>query len=135
MNKLLSDALSGKLEGKARADVAAVRIMSAMRGPDSEDIDLKQTFTTPIRLWALSDPKGYDRVGYTRKVEPTPLEGKEHALALVKQAKRFYDASAALPWGEPNLHYLGHVLIALGAIAYLEGWTDDAFNRWFYAKD
>lgn len=132
MNTLLSDALSGRMaDKKPRADVAAVRIMSALRGPDTEDLRLKERFTSPIRLWVVGN--NYDRVGYTHKIDPKPLKGKDHCVKLMLEAADLYKTASRYPWQSPNYHYIGHVCTALAAIAYLEGWEDSAFRGWFNA--
>lgn len=134
MNVLLSDALVGRLaDKKPRADVAAVRIMSALRGPDTEDLGLKQRFTSPIRLWVVNGESNYHRTGYTTKFEPKPLKGKEHCVKLMLEAVALHRQGGRYPWQSPNYHYIGHVCTALAAIAYLEGWEDSAFRGWFNA--
>lgn len=131
MNLKLSEALAGR--GKSRADCAALRIASTLRGPDSEDIDLKRDFTTPIRVWALDNSlEDYSRVGYTYKVEPrVVIVDAASCIGLLHRANELYTQATRTPWPGPNLHYIGHVCIALAAIAYLEGWKDPLFNRWF----
>lgn len=122
---------------RPRAAVAALRVFSVLRGPDSEDLDLKQWYTTPIRMYVAGETL-YDNAGYTQKVKRLAYHSESEWKHALTKASELYRAADRGMWPSPNLHYIGHVCQAIAAIAYLEGWSKDAteqnqiYHRYFH---
>lgn len=130
LNPLFVRAVAGE-DKRPRAMFAALRIMSATRGADSEDLDFKQWLVTPIRMW-ICGARVYADAGYTTKVKPLAFTTREQWLDAIKSADNLARAARSYPWQSPNDHFIGHACVAIGAIAYLEGWTDREFKKWFH---
>lgn len=116
MNAKLLDALTGQ-ETPGRRFEQAVRILSAIRGPD--DDRGKVEFTAPIRRWVFTS-KEYGSAGFSPTYTlSSPLATEKEWLALRRRVKEAYRPIDR----DISLHYGIHIRQAIDAIIELEGWT------------
>lgn len=90
------------------ANLAQV-VMSALRGPDSDNDEEKSHYTAPIRKWVYPTREEYTTHGFVPRFDRVVYSIKD-----LKEADNY-------PFG----HYGSHIIRAVRAIERLEKWYAD----------